>query len=87
MLAAVALLLAVVSGYATQVLFNSDQFANHATAAVDKPEVTSEVSRRITDGVVKAQPMSHEALGSPPACKPSARGAVPTWSSSLLVNG
>jgi hypothetical protein len=55
-LAAVALLLAVVSGYATQVLFNSDQFANHATAALDKPEVRSEVSRRITDGVVKAQP-------------------------------
>jgi hypothetical protein len=55
-LAAVALLLALVTGYAAQVLFDSDQFANHATAALDKPEVKSEVSRRITDGVVKAQP-------------------------------
>lgn len=37
-LAAVALLLALVTGYAAQVLFDSDQFANHATAALDKPE-------------------------------------------------
>ena len=56
MLAAVALLLALVTGYASQVLFDSDQFANHATTALDKPEVNSEVGRRITDGVVKAQP-------------------------------
>ena len=55
-LAAVALLLALVTGYAAQVLFDSDQFANHATAALDKPEVKSEVGRRITDGVVEAQP-------------------------------
>jgi hypothetical protein len=54
-LAAVALLLALVTGYAAQVLFDSDQFANHATAALDKPEVETEVGRRITDGVLKAQ--------------------------------
>jgi hypothetical protein len=36
----VALLLALVTGYAALVLFDSDQFANHATAALDKPELS-----------------------------------------------
>jgi hypothetical protein len=69
----VALLLAVVTGYAAQVLFDSDQFANHATAALDKPEVKAEVGRRITDGVVEAQP---DLIAARPVIEGAASGIV-----------
>ena len=54
MLAAVALLLSLVTLYANRVLFDSDQFANHVGAAVEKPAVKDEIGRRITDGIVEA---------------------------------
>jgi hypothetical protein len=72
-LAAVALLLALVTGYAAQVLFDSDQFANHATAALEKPEVKAEVGRRITDGVVEAQP---DLIAARPLIEGAASGVV-----------
>ena len=56
MLAAVALLLSLLTLYANRVLFDSDQFANHVGAAVEEPAVKDEIGRRITDGIVEAQP-------------------------------
>jgi hypothetical protein len=55
-LAAVALLLSLLTLYANRVLFDSDQFANHVGAAVEQPAVKDEIGRRITDGIVEAQP-------------------------------
>jgi hypothetical protein len=55
-LAAVALLLSVLALYANRVLFDSDQFANHVSAAVEEPAVKDEIGRRITIGIVGAQP-------------------------------
>jgi hypothetical protein len=55
-LAAVALLLSVLALYANRVLFDSDQFANHVGAAVEQPAVKDEIGRRITTGIVEAQP-------------------------------
>jgi hypothetical protein len=55
-LAAVALLLSVLALYANRVLFDSDRFANHVGAAVEQPAVKDEIGRRITDGIVGAQP-------------------------------
>jgi hypothetical protein len=55
-LAAAALLLSVLALYANRVLFDSDQFANHVGAAVEQPAVEGEIGRRITDGIVGAQP-------------------------------
>ena len=55
-LAAVALLLSLLTLYANRVLLDSDQFANHVGAAVEKPAVKDEIGRRITDGIVEAQP-------------------------------
>jgi hypothetical protein len=55
-LAAVALLLSMLTLYANRVLFNSDQFANHVGAAVEQPAVKDEIGRRITAGIVGAQP-------------------------------
>ena len=55
-LAAVLLLLAVLTLYANRVLFDSDQFANHVGAAVEEPAVKDEIGRRVTDGIVDAQP-------------------------------
>ena len=64
-LAAVALLLALVTGYAAQVLFDSDQFANHATAALDKPELS-----RGHDGLYRP-------VRNPPAADSSGRSSHP----------
>jgi hypothetical protein len=51
------LLLAVLVGYARHALFNSDQFANRATAALRDPSVRTLVAERITDGLVlRAEP-------------------------------
>src|ERR671922_1577856 len=55
-LAAIFLLLSLLTLYANRVLFDSDQFANHVGAAVEKPAVKDEVGRRITDGIIDAQP-------------------------------
>ncbi|MEK6326771.1 MAG: hypothetical protein AABM66_04485 [Actinomycetota bacterium] len=55
-LAAVLLLLSVLALYANRVLFDSDQFANHVGAAVEKPAVKDEIGRRVTDGIVDQQP-------------------------------
>lgn len=55
-LAAVALLLSVLALYANRVLFDSDRFANHVGAAVEQPAVKDEIGRRITTGIIEAQP-------------------------------
>ena len=55
-LAAALLLLSIMALYANRVLFNSDQFANHVGAAVEEPAVKDEIGRRVTDGIVEAQP-------------------------------
>ena len=57
MLAALALLGAVVAGYAHDALFDSDEFAERATAALDDDAVRAEVAIRVTDDLVlNAQP-------------------------------
>jgi hypothetical protein len=54
--AAVAMLGAAVSGYAGRALFNSDQFAERASAALDNDAVTSQAAKRLTDELVALQP-------------------------------
>jgi hypothetical protein len=54
--AAIALLLWILFGYASNVFFDSDQFSNHVSSALERPAVRDEVARRITDQVLKAQP-------------------------------
>ena len=51
-LASVALVLALVAGYARRTVVDSDQFANRATAALDDDNVKSLVADKITDDVV-----------------------------------
>jgi hypothetical protein len=51
-LASVALVLALVAGYARRTVVDSDQFANRATAALDDDNVRSLVADKITDDVV-----------------------------------
>jgi uncharacterized membrane protein HdeD (DUF308 family) len=51
-LAALALLAAAVTGYANDALFDSNQFADRATAALDDEAVQAEVATRVTDDVV-----------------------------------
>jgi hypothetical protein len=51
-LACLALLLALVAGYARLTLIDSDQFANRATAALRDDSVKSLVAEKITDDVV-----------------------------------
>jgi len=55
-LAALALLLALVSGYAWRAVFDSDQFADRATVALGNQAVRDEAGRRITDELVAADP-------------------------------
>ena len=56
-LAALALALSLVSGYAKRAVFNSDQFANRAAAALDDDAVQTQLSTRVTDDLVlKADP-------------------------------
>jgi hypothetical protein len=52
--AIVALLPTVLAGYAERALFDSEQFANRATAAVRDPDVRSRVATEVTDGLVLA---------------------------------
>ena len=51
-LAALALLVAVVAGYANDAFFDSDEFAERATAALDDEAVRAEVATRVTDDIV-----------------------------------
>jgi len=51
-LASVFLVLAVATGYARRAVFNSDQFANRATAALEDENVRSLIAERVTDDVV-----------------------------------
>src|SRR3954451_19767811 len=51
-LAAASLLLAVIAGDARRAVFDSDQFANRATAALQDENVRHVVSQRVTDDVV-----------------------------------
>jgi len=55
-LAAILLLLSLLTMYANRVLFDSQQFANHVGAAIEEPAVKDEVGRLITDGIIDAQP-------------------------------
>ena len=50
--ASVALLGALVTDYASRALFDSDQFANRATAALSDDAVAAEIARRVTDDLV-----------------------------------
>ena len=54
-LASLAVVLAVVAGYARQTVVNSDQFANRATAALRDDSVRSLIAEKITDEVVLEQ--------------------------------
>ena len=74
-LAAVALLLSLLTLYANRVLFDSDQFANHVGAAVEEPAVKDEIGRRITTGIVDAQP---DLVAFRPVIQGAAAGVVGT---------
>ena len=51
-LAALAVLATVVFGYANHALFDADEFAERATAALDDEAVAAEVATRVTDDLV-----------------------------------
>ena len=51
-LAALALLAGLVTGYARLALFDSDGFSDRATAALDDDAVKAEIARRVTDDLV-----------------------------------
>jgi len=51
-LAAVALLFAAIAGYATDALFDSDEFAERAIVAIDDEAVSAEIATRVTDDLV-----------------------------------
>jgi hypothetical protein len=51
-LAALALLAGLVTGYARLALFDSDGFSDRATAALDDDAVRAEIARRVTDDLV-----------------------------------
>jgi hypothetical protein len=51
-LAAVALVLALVAGYARRAVVDSDQFANRATAALSDESVRTLIAQRVTDQLV-----------------------------------
>jgi hypothetical protein len=54
---AILLIAAVLAGYAWRALFDSDQFANRATAALQDPSVRELVADRVTDDLLlRAQP-------------------------------
>jgi hypothetical protein len=54
--AALALLAAVVLGYASRAFFDSDRFAERAAAALEDESVRDEVSARVADELVQADP-------------------------------
>ena len=55
-LAAVAVILALVAGYASRALFDPDQFADRAAAALSDEAVSAELATRVTDELVVADP-------------------------------
>ena len=50
--ASVAIMLALVAGYARLAVVNSDQFANRATVALRDPGVRNLIAEQVTDGIV-----------------------------------
>jgi hypothetical protein len=54
--AAITLLAAVVTGYASRAFFDSDQFATRASAALSNDAVSSEAAKRLSDQLVRAKP-------------------------------
>jgi hypothetical protein len=52
LLSAALLLIAIVAGYASSQLFDSDHFADRATSVLDDSAVRSEIATRVTDDVV-----------------------------------
>ena len=55
-LAALAVILALISGYASRALFNPDQFADRAAAALQDKAVSDELGRRVADELVITDP-------------------------------
>jgi hypothetical protein len=51
-LAALALLAGLITGYASLTLFDSDEFSERATAALEDDAVKAEIGRRVTDDLV-----------------------------------
>src|ERR671930_151283 len=51
-LASVAMVLAIVAGYARRAVVDSDQFSNRATVALSDPSVRTLIADKITDEVV-----------------------------------
>ena len=51
-LAGLVLLTAIVAGYANDAFFDSDEFAERATAALDDDAVRTEIATRVTDDIV-----------------------------------
>jgi hypothetical protein len=69
----VLLLCALVAGYLSRALFNSDQFANRAGAALRNDDVRALIAERITDQAVRAQP---DALAARPLISSAAEAIV-----------
>jgi hypothetical protein len=55
-LAALALLAALLTGYTLRAVADSDQFAKRAAAALDNDAVRAELSKRVADQIVTAEP-------------------------------
>ncbi len=55
-LAAVALLGALVAGYASRAVLDADQFAARATSALESEAVSAEIGRRVADSLIEAEP-------------------------------
>jgi hypothetical protein len=72
--ALVALLLAVVVGYAERALFSSEQFADRAAAALQDDRVRTRVATELTDGVVLANAADLQAAR--PLIEQAAEGVV-----------
>jgi hypothetical protein len=73
-LASIALAITLVVAYADRAAFDSDQFANRATAALDDERVRTLVARRITDNVVLRQ--ADDLLAARPIIESVASGVV-----------
>jgi len=64
---------ALVAGYVSHAVFNSDQFANRATAALGNEDVKALIADRITDQAVRAQA---DLLAARPLVRAAAEGIV-----------
>lgn len=72
--AALICLVAAVSGYARLALFDSDSFAERATAALDDEAVRAEIATRVTDDLVLAA--DADLVGVRPVIESAAEGLV-----------